>query len=233
MDMQTGVLSALGWWQEAGIDMLVDDAPRDWLRPIAPAAPAPAAIPDPTPDPLPATIAALHARLAAPGLVANAVSPRIPPSGDLASGLMLLTDMPESRDAAAGELLTGDAGRLLDRMLAAIGRDRAAVYLAAIAPARPAGGRIAAEAIGELDRLALQHVILAQPKLLLLLGDAPARAILGLSLAEARGRIHDLNQRGATVRVVATFPPRHLLREQGAKAKAWDDLRMLLGEMTR
>ncbi|MDB5717235.1 MAG: uracil-DNA glycosylase superfamily protein [Sphingomonas bacterium] len=233
MDMQTGVLSALGWWQEAGIDMLVDDAPRDWLRPIAPAAPAPAAIPDPTPDPLPATIAALHARLAAPGLVANAVSPPIPPSGDLASGLMLLTDMPESGDAAAGELLTGDAGRLLDRMLAAIGRDRAAVYLAAIAPARPAGGRIAAEAVGELDRLALQHVILAQPKLLLLLGDAPARAILGLSLAEARGRIHDLNQRGATVRVVATFPPRHLLREQGAKAKAWDDLRMLLGEMTR
>jgi DNA polymerase len=235
MDTRGGAISALGWWLEAGVDTLVDEAPRNWLRPTpaleAAAAPAQAAPAEA--DPMPATIAAMHARLADPSLVADAVGRPLPPIGDTASGLMLLADMPEAGDAAAGELLSGDVGRLLDRMLGAIGRDRASAYIATMAPARPAGGRIAPAVAAELARLALHHVALAQPRMLLLLGEAPCRAILGLGLAEARGHIHEVNHRNATFGVVATFPPRFLLREQGAKAQAWQDLRLLLGGLNR
>lgn len=238
MDMRSSAISALGWWLEAGADTLVDEAPRNWLRPTPPreaeastAAPAPA-VPSEA-ESLPATIAAMHARLADPALVADAIGRPLPPIGDTASGLMLLADMPEPGDAAAGELLSGDAGRLLDRMLGAIGRDRASAYIAPLVPARPAGGRIAPPLAAELARLALHHVALAQPRMLLLLGDAPCRAILGLGLADARGHIHQVNHRNATVGVVATFPPRFLLREQGAKAQAWQDLRLLLGGLNR
>ena len=235
MDVRSGAISALGWWLKAGVDTLVDEAPRNWLRPApareadaAPAAPAPA-----EPDTLPATIAAMHARLADPALVAGAIGRPLAPIGDTAAGLMILADMPEAEDAAAGQLLSGDAGRLLDRMLGAIGRDRASAYIATLAPARPAVGRIAPAIAPELARLALHHVALAQPRMLLLLGDAPARAILGLGLAESRGHIHEVNHRNATFGVVATFPPRFLLREQGAKAQAWQDLRLLLGGLDR
>jgi len=238
MDVRSGAISALGWWLEAGVDTLVDESPRNWLRPAparatADAAPAAAAAAPVERDSLPATIAAMQARLTDPALLADAIGRPLPPIGDTASGLMLLADMPEAEDAAAGQLLSGDAGRLLDRMLGAIGRDRASAYIATLAPARPAGGRIAPARAPELARLALHHVALAQPRMLLLLGDAPARAILGMGLAEARGRIHELNHRNATVGVVATFPPRYLLREQGAKAQAWQDLRMLLGGLNR
>ena len=238
MDVRSSAISALGWWLEAGVDTFVDETPRNWLRPAptretreAVAAAAPAVTPEP--DSLPATIAAMQARLADPALVAGAIGRPLAPVGDTAAGLMLLADMPEAEDAAAGQLLSGDAGRLLDRMLGAIGRDRASAYIAAVVPARPAGGRIAPALATELARLALHHVALAQPRMLLLLGDAPARAILGMGLAEARGRIHELNHRNATVGVVATFPPRFLLREQAAKAQAWQDLRLLLGGLNR
>lgn len=242
MDVAGGMLGALGWWIEAGVDVIVDEAPRDWLRP-APKTPETAAPPvafgqpareaPPAPEALPATIAAMHARLAEPGLIADAVTAPLMPTGSIASGLMLLADMPEAEDGLAGELLTGAAGRLLDRMLGAIGRDRASAYVATLAPARPAGGRISPAIAGDLAALARQHVALVAPRMLLLLGDAPARAVLGMGLAEARGRIHDLNHRGVTVPVLATFAPRQLLRELGAKAKAWQDLRLLLEGMTR
>jgi DNA polymerase len=237
MDVRSGAISALGWWLESGVDTLVDESPRNWLRPApTPAAEPPAVakqVASPEADSLPATIAAMHARLADPSLVAAAIGRPIAPVGDTAAGLMLLADMPEAEDAASGQLLSGDAGRLLDRMLGAIGRDRASAYIATIAPARPAGGRLAPALVPELARLALHHVALAQPRMLLLLGDAPARAILGMGLADARGRIHEINHRNATVGVVATFPPRYLLREQAAKAQAWQDLRMLLGGLNR
>jgi uracil-DNA glycosylase family 4 len=236
MDVRAGALSAIGWWLEAGVDTMVDEAPRDWLRAVPPAAPAPmpaTPVLVPEPDPLPATIAAMHARLLDPALIPSAPGAALAPVGDTASGLMLLADMPEPDDAAAGQLLSGDAGRLLDRMLGAIGRDRASAYIATMAPVRPAGGRVPPALADELARLALHHVALAQPRMLLLLGDGPCRALLGIGLAEARGRIHDLNHRGGTVAAVATFPPRYLLREQGAKAKAWQDLRLLLGGLNR
>ena len=232
MDVRAGALSALSWWRDAGVDVIVDEAPRDWLRP-APSRPAPLPAPDPAPDPLPATLAALEQRLATPGLVPDALSGAVSPAGNIASGLMLLADMPEAGDAAAGQLVSGEAGRLLDAMLGVIGRDRASIYLAALAPARPASGRLAAETCEALGELAKQHIALAAPRMVLLLGEAAPRAILGLSLAEARGRIHDLNHRGATVGVVATFHPRYLLRDQGAKPKAWQDLRLLLGGLAQ
>ena len=232
MDMRSGALSALGWWREAGVDMVADDLPRDWLKPTARAGiPALPAAPPP-PDTLPATIAAMHAKLAEPELVRNALGRPLAPQGKPESGLMLLVDMPDPHDAEAGQLVSGEAGRLLDRMLAAIGRDRNAIYLAPLAPARPAGGKIAEADLTGLARLARQHVALARPRLLLLLGDAAACAILDRPLAESRGSVQDVDHKGASVGVVATFHPRYLLRDQGAKAKAWADLRLLLGRLS-
>jgi len=238
-------LNALGWWQLAGVDTLVEEAPCDWLAPAAdaatpaskafPASPAPA----PQPASLPATLDAMRALLADDPTFGPAPrdggAPRLLPEGSPTSGLMLLTGMPEADDAAAGTLFAGRIGLLFDRMLAAIGRDRASIYLSAISPARPAGGRIAPETADACARIALHHVALARPRVLLLMGKEASCAILGADIPETRGRLHRLDQgpdQGeAGVTAVATFHPRLLLQRPSLKAAAWSDLRLALGAM--
>lgn len=215
-------LSALDWWREAGVDALVEDEPRDWLAAPAKLQPAAAA-----PSALSTTLASFHVWLRETDAIPGAPAARILPAGDPASGLMLLADMPEPADAAAGSLFSGELGRLFDRMLAAIGRDRASIYLAAMSPVRLPGRELET---AETVRLTQHHVALAGPRLLLLLGNAPSRAILGMDFAAARGRRHELTQDGKTVTAIATFHPRLLVQQPARKADAWADLRLLLAE---
>jgi len=219
----------IDWWHQAGVDCIIDEEPRNWLRPAAPAAVLRA---EPAPDAPanPETLAALTEHL----MTADFVSlggQRLGPAGDAASGLMLIADMPDPGDAEAGEIFSGETGRLFDRMLAAIGRDRASIYLATIAPSRPAG-RIDPATAAALTALALRHIRLAQPRLLLLIGQPACAMLLGESLAAARGRVHRLDHDGASIAAVATFSPRYLLKQSAAKAEAWKDLRLMLEELS-
>lgn len=226
--------SALQWWAEAGVDTLVDEVPRDWLRPKS-RAPAPAGIPpaDDMPDALPGQLDLFQAYLASSDRLsfASPSAPRICPAGDPASGLMILADMPTSDDCAEGVLLSGEAGRLFDRMLAAIGRDRQSVYLAALSCLRSPDGRLTAAPAQRCAALARHHIGLAAPKAVLLLGDACSRALLGLGMAEARGRWHEISTHAGPFKALVTIPPNYLLGQPGAKAHAWADLQMLMEEV--
>jgi len=77
------------------------------------------------------------------------------------------------------------------------------------------------EACAEIAR---KHVKLARPKRLLLLGDGPAQALLGKTVAQARGHAHKIQG----VRTVATFHPRFLIQNPARKAEAWKDLLLLM-----
>ena len=216
--------SALGWWIEAGVDVVVEEAPHDWMRRAAPL-PAPAEI---APEAAaPADLAAFREWLSSVEIPSGGGA-RVAPAGDPAAGLMVLADMPEDGDPVGGR-----AGLLFDRMLAAIGRDRAAIYLAPLSPTQFPAGRVPAEAIAPLAVIARRHVALARPAMLLLLGDAPALALLGMPMAAARGRLHKINHEGGTVGAVATFHPRFLLQRPACKADAWSDLRLMLEEMSQ
>ncbi|WP_076068249.1 uracil-DNA glycosylase family protein [Sphingomonas montana] len=252
MDGFAETLGALRWWRDAGVDMLVDDEPRDWLRPaaqVAPVAPPVLYAPAPTPDDgtapplptvgdaraavaLPDTLAAYAAWCADPATFPELGPQRVCAAGDPASGLMILGDMPEPGDADAGVLMSGDLGRLFDHILAAIGRDRASVYLAAICPARPAGGRIAPATAAGLVAAARHHVALAAPRVLLLLGKEAITAF-GLDWPGARGHLHEINHIGGKTVAIATFHPRMLPQSPARKADLWADLRLLLQELDR
>jgi uracil-DNA glycosylase family 4 len=221
--------AVIGWWQLAGIDTLVGEEPRDWLARTAAPVPAPVTLSPPA-ETLPATLAAM-AELLATIDVPGGIGERVAPTGVAASGLMLLADMPDPAGAEEGSLRDGPLAQLFDRMMAAIGRDRASIYLTELFPVRPAGGRPDAGTLDRFARLALRHVELAAPRSLLLLGDAASRAILGTNLVEARGRTHRLNTATGTIPVIATFHPRHLIGQGGRKADAWRDLRRLMEEL--
>ncbi|WP_374944012.1 uracil-DNA glycosylase family protein [Sphingomonas sp.] len=227
-DWAAATASALEWWRDAGVDVLVEDAPRDWLSAPVPAIPpAPAAV---APAAMPATLAVfLDWRMGSDMPEASWTGASIAASGPDTAELMILADCPDRDDA--GVLLSGGAaGRLFTRMLAAIGVAREDVHMAATCWRRPTAGRMPRDAEARLGEIARHHVALVEPKRLLLLGDGAARAVLGIHLAEARGRLHFVNHDGRRVRAVASHHPRFLIEKPACKAESWSDLRMLVRE---
>ena len=224
--------SALDWWHDAGVDTLVDDMPRDWC---APPAPAPA-----MPVSGPAVAAIVAAPTEMPALLADFLNwrsgPAVPEAswggvafaatGPATAALMILVDCPERDDGET--LLSGPAGRLLDRMLAAIGLARDAVHLASVCAKRPTAGRVHQEVEAQLAAIAQHHVGLVAPERLLVLGNAASRAILGTDLADARGRLHAFNHKTGKTGTVVSYHPRFLLEKPAMKAEAWRDLQMLM-----
>ena len=220
--------STLEWWSDAGVDTLIADEPRDWrVQAQAVAAPV-AGVASPVveaPRRLPETLAEFvewRVGPEAPEAGWNGSPAR--PEGDAASGLMIVLDCPEG-DA----LLDGAPGRLFDRMLAAIGRDRASIYLTALAASRPIGGRLPPEAEPALTSLLRHHIALTAPKRLLVIGSAASRALIGMDSARARGSLRAVNLDTGTVDAVVSWHPRFLLENPARKADAWKDLQLLIG----
>jgi DNA polymerase len=233
VDWRAEAASALEWWRDAGVDMLVDEEPRDWTaRESAPAVASSAAQPalaEPEPEvPLPATLEAFIDWRFGSGAPESAwVEPIVAPTGNPAAPLMVITDFPES-EGETPSLLAGPAGHLFDRMLAAIGLDRDSVYFAPLCAARPITGSVPRDAEERLGELVRHHIALTEPKKLLLLGQTVSRAVLGAGGGLQRGRLQPVNQENGQSLMVATFHPRFLLTRPAAKADAWKDLQLLL-----
>lgn len=222
--------SALSWWQESGVDGVVGETPCDWL---ASAAARAAPLPLTRPIEPPADLSEFHAWLTRSSEVPlpAGCGARVGPDGDPASGLMVLVDMPTADDLAEGRLLAGEAGALFDRMLTAIRRSRETIYLASLSPARPASGRIAAADLQALAVVALHHVGLVAPKVLLLFGDLCSTALTGAPVAGSRGRRHEIATQARPVSTFVTLRPHKLLTQPALKRIAWEDLQMVEKEL--
>jgi DNA polymerase len=171
-------------------------APVD--APVArPPAPAPVA-PRPADAPVPAVVEADGALFGA---------------GDAQPDYLLLFDPATEEEERQGQPVLGDAGRLLDNMLAALGVSRRRrVYLACV----PRSG------LEGVDDLLRQQVEQLKPRVILAMGRFAVQALLrtGEPPGRLRGRAHDF----AGVPVVVTYHPAYLLRNQADKANAWADL---------
>jgi DNA polymerase len=118
-------------------------------------------------------------------------------------------------------------------MLAAIGRDRSSIYLAAFSCLRSPSGAFTSESARQCAALARHHVGLAAPKMVLLLGDASSKALLGMGFMQARGRVHQISTHAGDMRAMTSLPPSYLLDRPTAKAAAWADLQLLMKELER
>jgi len=221
--------SALGWWRDAGVDTIVAEAPRNWLKPAATETTLAAETPVTAGAGWPDEIAALRRWLAEdPDLpLATATARRFMPEGDPAADLMIFIAMP-GREA----LVDGAEADLLDGMLRAIGRGRDSVYLAPLSTVRTATGRLSTDDLRRLAPLARHHVGLVRPRALLLFGDACAQALLGAPVAKTRGRWHEAETPAGPIRAVATIRPEDMTRTPGLKKLAWADLQMLMEGLT-
>jgi DNA polymerase len=145
---------------------------------------------------------------------------------------MLVGEAPGVEEDARGEPFVGQAGRLLDNMLAAIGLTRAgttpqSVYIANVLKCRPPGNRNPAPGeVASCDPFLKRQIELVNPKLVLVMGRFATQSLLGtdVSIASLRGKIHRIEVAGRRVAVVVTYHPAYLLRNLADKAKSWADL---------
>jgi len=144
--------------------------------------------------------------------------------GDEQAEWMLVGEAPGQEEDRIGEPFVGQAGRLLDNMLAAISLARGRnVYIANVIKCRPPGNRNPEpDEVARCSPHLLRQIALVRPKLILAMGRFAAQALLGTdaSIASLRGRVH----RYAGVPLVVTYHPAYLLRTLPDKAKAWSDL---------
>jgi len=221
--------SALAWWLEAGVDAVVQEEPRNWLKPAAPKVQAAETESAPPPNiarPSHETLAELHHWLSSSMHLplASPTAKRILPHGPEDAAVMLLTDAPTFEDFTAGQPIGGEAWELAKRMLAAIKIPADQAYTAPLNCVHVPGAKMAPADREACAEIARQHIRLARPKRLLLFGDGPSQALLGKPLPQARGHVHKVEG----VRTVATFHPRQLINQPSNKSLAWKDLLLLM-----
>jgi DNA polymerase len=153
--------------------------------------------------------------------------------GDPHAEWLIVGEAPGAEEDRLGEPFVGQAGRLLDAMLAAIGLKRGEnVYIANVLKSRPPRNRDpnpqeVAACLPYLER----QIDLIQPKLVLALGRFAAQSLLvtDTAIARLRGQVH--SYRG--IPLVVTYHPAYLLRNPADKARAWEDLLLAQETMAR
>jgi uracil-DNA glycosylase len=152
------------------------------------------------------------------------------------AALMLIGEAPGRDEDLQGKPFVGRAGQLLDRMLASIGLSEEQVYITNTVYWRPPGNRTPSpEEIEACAPFLARQIELLSPKLLVLLGGAAAKSILGVSegIMRLRGKWLTYAGAGREIPTLATLHPAYLLRNPAAKRQAWRDLLMLKAALDR
>jgi uracil-DNA glycosylase len=154
--------------------------------------------------------------------------------GPLDPELCFIGEAPGATEDQRGEPFVGEAGQLLDRIIAACGMKREEVYICNICKCRPPGNRTpttqeAGNCREHLDR----QLELVRPKFICALGACAAQNLLGttLGIGKLRGRFHDYQG----IPVICTYHPAFLLpgRSPQKKKDVWEDMKKLLERMGR
>jgi uracil-DNA glycosylase family 4 len=149
--------------------------------------------------------------------------------GNPQARLVFVGDIPGPEEDASGTPMVGQAGALLDRMLASIGLDRSRLLITTLVPWRPPGGRPPSDSeIALCAPFLLRHLALLDPRIVVTLGQLPARVLTGsdASIRKLRGKWQTLSLGGGAceVKLLPMLHPAQLLRTPTAKREAWNDL---------
>jgi len=159
--------------------------------------------------------------------------------GNPESKIMLLGEAPGEEEDKISKPFVGLAGKLLDKMLAAIGQDRNNTYLSNIIFWRPPGNRNPTEEeISSCLPFVFKHLELVKPKILILAGAIATKTILNKNnsgIIKMRGTWHDLEVGPSKIKIktIPIYHPAFLLRQPARKREAWEDLKNIKREIER
>jgi DNA polymerase len=150
--------------------------------------------------------------------------------GDPAAELVFVGEGPGEDEDRQGEPFVGRAGQLLTKMIEAMGFRREDVYIANVVKCRPPGNRNPEpdeiEACEPFLRAQLEAI---RPRVIVALGKFAAQTLLRDTspISRLRGRWLEYEK----IRLMPTFHPAYLLRSPNEKAKAWEDLQLVMKEL--
>ena len=155
--------------------------------------------------------------------------------GNPKSKIMLIGEAPGANEDQEGLPFVGRAGRLLDKMLAAINLDRKKVYISNIINFRPPDNRRPTEEeIKQYLPFISKHIEIIKPKILVLLGSTAMNALIGkdIVISKMRGKWLKKKFGECKTSVIITFHPAFLMRQPAQKKMAWIDLKMIRDKKT-
>jgi uracil-DNA glycosylase family 4 len=150
--------------------------------------------------------------------------------GNPEARVMFVGEAPGRDEDIEGLPFVGRSGKLLDRMIAAIGLDRSKAYIANVIPWRPPGNRTPTPQETQICLPFIQRQIeLVNPDVLVTLGNPSTQALLQTreGIMRTRGKWLDYDTGTRTIRAIATFHPAYLLRSPSYKRMSWQDLRAI------
>ena len=150
--------------------------------------------------------------------------------GNINSKIMIIGEGPGANEDAEGKPFVGRAGKLLDKMLAAIKLDRTKVYISNVVNYRPPSNRKPTEV--EIERYLpylKSHIEIIDPKILLLLGSTALNTLIGNDVVISKARGKWIQKEIGMVKpwIIASFHPAFLMRQPEQKKMAWIDLKMI------
>ena len=150
--------------------------------------------------------------------------------GNIDSKIMIIGEGPGANEDIEGKPFVGRAGKLLDKMLAAIKLDRTKVYISNVVNYRPPANRKPTEL--EIERYfpyLKSHIEIINPKILILLGSTALNTLIGNEsvISKARGKWIQKEIGRIKPWIIASFHPAFLMRQPEQKKLAWIDLKMI------
>jgi len=150
--------------------------------------------------------------------------------GNPQARVMFVGEAPGRDEDIEGLPFVGRSGKLLDRMIAAIGLDRSRAYIANVIPWRPPGNRTPTPQETQICLPFIRRQIeLVDPDVLVTLGNPSTQALLGTreGIMRSRGKWFDYDTGSRAIRALPTFHPAYLLRSPSYKRMSWQDLRAI------
>jgi DNA polymerase len=144
--------------------------------------------------------------------------------GNTHSKLMFIGEGPGAEEDIQGRPFVGRAGKLLDKMILAMGLAREEVYIANIVKCRPPYNRAPFKDEAVMCRsYVIEQINIIKPYLIICLGSIATNYLLDINVSITK--MHGILKEFNGVRVIPTFHPAYLLRNPNKKAEAWQDLK--------
>ena len=146
--------------------------------------------------------------------------------GNPSAGIVFIGEGPGANEDIQGEPFVGRAGKLLDRILAAIDLDRDSVFITNIVKCRPPENRTPSkDEVTACWWILEEQIRIMQPGVIVALGAPASRTMTGSSegIGKLRGKVH----RYGDIPVIPTYHPAALLRTDALKRPVWEDMKVL------
>lgn len=152
--------------------------------------------------------------------------------------LVFVGEAPGADEDAQGRPFVGQAGKLLDKIINAMGLRREDVFICNILKCRPPGNRDPRpDEIGSCLPYLQRQLEIIEPEVIVALGAHAARTLLETNkpIGQLRGQFHEYypNLGKMPIKLMATYHPAYLLRNYSKdnRQRVWEDMQKVMAEL--